>query len=313
MIHSAVMATRSLAPQPPHEYDQPTLSTESNSIPGDWPCFACGYNLRGLLASSNCPECGHSAANSRQIRSLYFASPHWLKRIIWAFRMLVAVLLLNFAAQFLPFIHNIGRFFNARGSAILYPDDISRILLPLLLLPVSCLFVRRDPLIERRSWPVRFLPVLVLWHLIVSLAIPVLRQIITNAIQSVLFLAYGLEPFLFTAEFWFLLTVPINLSSRIPANPMRFEVQWFRRIFIPLLLIDDLFEFAVEIARIAYLRVAHAPTRYWLPAPWGAIAVWIEVVVYLLLIPLWLYLPVFYIRFSLTLRPALAWSSSHGT
>jgi hypothetical protein len=49
-------------------------------IAGDLTCAACGYNLRGLVTASRCPECGASIA-ATQSRMLWHADPRWLRRV----------------------------------------------------------------------------------------------------------------------------------------------------------------------------------------------------------------------------------------
>lgn len=47
----------------------------------DTPCIHCGYNLRGLAAGGQCPECGHAIAESLRGDLLRFANPDWLRKV----------------------------------------------------------------------------------------------------------------------------------------------------------------------------------------------------------------------------------------
>jgi hypothetical protein len=66
---------------------EPTSQIEVNS-----PCIHCGYNLRGLLSTGICPECGQAIAASLQGDLLRFAEPAWLKRVVFG----VWLMLLSF-------------------------------------------------------------------------------------------------------------------------------------------------------------------------------------------------------------------------
>ena len=48
-----------------------------DALPTDVPCVRCFYNLRGLMPSGACPECGLSIASSLDPSRLVFADPRW--------------------------------------------------------------------------------------------------------------------------------------------------------------------------------------------------------------------------------------------
>jgi hypothetical protein len=48
----------------------------------DLPCARCGYLLRGLSGSGNCPECAEPIATSMKGNLLRHADPHWLRSIL---------------------------------------------------------------------------------------------------------------------------------------------------------------------------------------------------------------------------------------
>ena len=47
----------------------------------DVPCVSCGYNLRGLHAEGNCPECGTEIYRSLRGDALRFRHPRWVGRL----------------------------------------------------------------------------------------------------------------------------------------------------------------------------------------------------------------------------------------
>ncbi|HYE61611.1 MAG TPA: hypothetical protein VD997_06420 [Phycisphaerales bacterium] len=64
--------------QPPPE---PPPHVGDGSITRDVPCLSCGYTLRGLSASSMCPECGTPASQSLMGGYLRFAGRDYLERL----------------------------------------------------------------------------------------------------------------------------------------------------------------------------------------------------------------------------------------
>src|SRR5207248_565853 len=53
----------------------------------DFDCARCGYDLRGLQRSGQCPECGELIARSLDAAGrgeLRYLNRRWLKRIRWA-------------------------------------------------------------------------------------------------------------------------------------------------------------------------------------------------------------------------------------
>jgi hypothetical protein len=46
-----------------------------------YPCVKCGYDVRGLAAETNCPECGHAVAASLRDDELIHADQWWLYTI----------------------------------------------------------------------------------------------------------------------------------------------------------------------------------------------------------------------------------------
>ena len=51
------------------------------TVESNVPCMGCGYNLRTLQTSSNCPECNTPVANSMRGDWLYYSPPVWLNML----------------------------------------------------------------------------------------------------------------------------------------------------------------------------------------------------------------------------------------
>jgi hypothetical protein len=56
-------------------------TTVARVLKEDTPCRRCGYNLRGLLPTGLCPECGTAIAHSIIGNLLKQADPDWLERL----------------------------------------------------------------------------------------------------------------------------------------------------------------------------------------------------------------------------------------
>ncbi|HEX8521994.1 MAG TPA: hypothetical protein VF669_07035 [Tepidisphaeraceae bacterium] len=63
---------------------------EGERVSDDLPCRRCGYNLRELGRSSNCPECGVAVAQSIRGDWLRFADPAWLRLLTYGLLILCA-------------------------------------------------------------------------------------------------------------------------------------------------------------------------------------------------------------------------------
>lgn len=62
------------------------------------PCRRCGYDLRGLRESGNCPECGTPVGRSVMGDLLRFADPVWLRKISGGLSILLWLILLQILA-----------------------------------------------------------------------------------------------------------------------------------------------------------------------------------------------------------------------
>ncbi|MCK4871779.1 MAG: hypothetical protein KAS72_03540 [Phycisphaerales bacterium] len=53
------------------------------------PCIHCGHNLRGVLLTERCPECGQAVADSTRTTLLHFAELKWLRSLTRGLRLLL--------------------------------------------------------------------------------------------------------------------------------------------------------------------------------------------------------------------------------
>ena len=89
-------------------------------------CEACGYDLRGLVLTQDCPECGLCVALATDRERLIFASHAWLARLFYGLRAALIGLAAagaGAAAWFgvvRLFPTPIGRALGDRGSGLLY-------------------------------------------------------------------------------------------------------------------------------------------------------------------------------------------------
>jgi hypothetical protein len=77
-------------------------------IAHDQPCFKCGYNLRGLAISGQCPECGHLAADSLKGTLLQFASPEYLAKIHSGLSLILNAILIMIVLGLISIVVSIG-------------------------------------------------------------------------------------------------------------------------------------------------------------------------------------------------------------
>ncbi len=67
-------------------------------------CRQCGYNLRGLMPTGLCSECGAPISHSLRVDLLRYANPEWLRKVSTGVRIIVWMILIGFlggiASQF---------------------------------------------------------------------------------------------------------------------------------------------------------------------------------------------------------------------
>ena len=68
-------------------------------VRADLTCSSCGYNLRGLMFDSLCPECGKSVTETLRTRPIRQANTlFWWKLLIWIGVALFLLLVLSLVA-----------------------------------------------------------------------------------------------------------------------------------------------------------------------------------------------------------------------
>src|SRR5688500_16531980 len=94
---------------------------DSNSAAGPLPetvCSRCGYNLKGLDQSSNCPECGQSIALTLTL-GLEHADRDWLRRQSVTMLLLISACLLEYSQPpYAPIYGYVRVFFHAVFAVI---------------------------------------------------------------------------------------------------------------------------------------------------------------------------------------------------
>ena len=99
------------------------------TVPLDFPCERCGYNLRGLERSSACPECGWPVESTLWSHSLNLRRPRFSQvreiRRIWAKELAARCGFSSDAAEFiLPIVRRRNREKVARSPRSIDRDGI---------------------------------------------------------------------------------------------------------------------------------------------------------------------------------------------
>jgi hypothetical protein len=148
------------------------------AIPQDIICISCGYNLRGLFAAGQCPECGHAIAASLNRPSLVNINPRqlaWIKRGLML-GMLVAVYKISIEGLALAVILPIylRGLFNGGTSPLmdlLYSPKFMNGLLALEMIVCLLLSLRPLPTDDIARVPWRRMRWYALWMIVIVLAL----------------------------------------------------------------------------------------------------------------------------------------------
>ncbi|MDO8629812.1 MAG: hypothetical protein Q7R41_04905 [Phycisphaerales bacterium] len=91
------------------------------AIDYDIACIFCGYNLRGLVPTGRCPECGSNIADSNRGDLLKFADPAWLDKIRFGTSLklwnILLALLAGLAGAILVLLAGLSAFIPLMGLA----------------------------------------------------------------------------------------------------------------------------------------------------------------------------------------------------
>ncbi|MCH7703089.1 MAG: hypothetical protein IID37_15525 [Planctomycetes bacterium] len=74
-------------------FDRRLVDADTNNVRADVRCVECGYNLRTLHVTAQCPECGHLVLHSLTADELVFSDTKWLRRVRSGVTLLVTALL----------------------------------------------------------------------------------------------------------------------------------------------------------------------------------------------------------------------------
>jgi hypothetical protein len=99
--------------------DNVLASASGLPIDADLPCSGCNYNLKGLTADANCPECGQPM--SRTLRfGLVYSDPAWLRRQAAVVPWLAALCLPSFRGELMsyPIATYTGQVFNLAAVVV---------------------------------------------------------------------------------------------------------------------------------------------------------------------------------------------------
>jgi hypothetical protein len=258
--------------------------------------MGCGYNLRALPGDRRCPECGKPVAESRAARPFQCADYRWQRSIRCGLFLTVAGLV---AFELLPYLAP------KNDPSIYYSrEDLLR-LWPLTLMPAAWWLRRGEATDDQRAWSARWLLRLLTIHLAVLLLIPVLRKgpwpHHLTATNNILLAFYAVDPVLVLISVWLILQAILEVSTRLPARPIRRETVWFRRLFCGVLAVGAAIEIAICIARMVR-DDQDLYTDFYLPGIWGPLTSQVATVAYMILRPLRYYLPVHVLRFVTHLR-----------
>lgn len=210
----------------------------------DLMCRGCGYNLRSLLHSASCPECGVPVASSIRDDQLINANPTWLGRLRTGVGLLILAISLWVLLHLLTkYASLIGLFQSLSLSAM---DRLGMVIFLLdflvVLLPIACLILTteepgaaplaRDNLLRKRLRivAVAYIVFRLSGHIIWSLIVPQFG--ILSAMKT------SVDAIILVAGAYCLFTYLATLVERTPARNGAGSLKLLRYIYLPIMAID---------------------------------------------------------------------------
>jgi len=111
---------------------QPVTVAQVARIGIDLPCITCGYNLRSLPMSGQCPKCNSEIEWALRGGWLMFADPQWLRRLLGGVTLILWTLLVWVICYIGPSISWLV-FYTPGGGA---PPNPMSMLIPKILMPI---------------------------------------------------------------------------------------------------------------------------------------------------------------------------------
>ncbi len=142
----------------PQEELLPAPQADEGPIDHDLPCRHCGYNLRGMTADKQCPECGTNVGLSLLGDQLRYSDPAWVRSlargmtwILWSMVISLTFAVMSLAVPFVFFTHQPG------PPAYLEPllQVIGLIPQALFLVGIWFLTMPEPGVIEKSDWSLR--------------------------------------------------------------------------------------------------------------------------------------------------------------
>lgn len=264
----------------------------------------CGYNLRTCPKEGVCPECAYPVQKSLDARPLAHADPAWRKRVQLGFVLLFIGYSIFFTVTWFGWTR-ITWWLGLWETVGLY--------WALLLLPTAEFLRRPETPADRSHWPVRFLPWVILVHLVltaISAAMEGARLLQIRDATSLnwadswiaihLFLA-TLVPHFMVVEWWLVFRTMETLSGRIPCKPMMTEIRLLRWVFLLATVFVLIADLAIVIGRLVNLHAPMMPGSS-VMGTWNRIVEVIAMIGHFGRLPIFYYLPIHLLRFLIQLR-----------
>jgi hypothetical protein len=273
------------------------LASSAEPLENDWPCMACGYNLRGLKGDSSCPECGEPVSRSLEGKPLSLDDPNRRQNLF------IGVLLCCLGA-----LDGAGSYvgvyrFISHGIYFLIPTDLLNLGWTIPWLAGAILMRRSARPEEKISGTTKILYWVLIAHAGAELLIPALRASQFNVSETSISLSFRFLAVLRVVEIAMLTRILMSLAARIPRQPMSLEIKWFGDIFVTTYFVEVFLRMSMRFAAIFHLYHTEPFGGQDIPGLWGFVA---DNLTFFstILIPMVFYFPIFLLRFALHIRRA---------